>query len=90
VQLGWFQADAAGQVTVPVPAGLPAGVHTLQLYDASGALVAWGQFSVAAAPGDADLAATGISVGAVALTLLLAGCAILTGLILQRRRRATT
>jgi hypothetical protein len=89
VQLGWFRADAAGQVTVPVPAGLPAGVHTLQLYDASGALVAWGQFSVAAAPGDADLAATGVSVGAVALTLLLAGCAILTGLILQRRRRAT-
>ncbi|GMA91903.1 hypothetical protein [Homoserinibacter gongjuensis] len=89
VQLGWFRADAAGQVTVPVPAGLPAGVHTLQLYDASGALVAWGQFSVAAAPGSADLAATGVSVGAVALTLLLAGCAILTGLILQRRRRAT-
>lgn len=90
VQLGWFRADAAGQVTVPVPAGLPAGLHTLQLYDASGALVAWGQFSVAAAPGDADLAATGVPVGAVALTLLLAGCAILTGLILQRRRRATS
>src|SRR5690606_24631787 len=35
VRLGWFQADATGRVTVPVPAGLPAGAHTLQLYDAS-------------------------------------------------------
>jgi hypothetical protein len=86
VQLGWFRADATGQVIVPVPSGLPAGVHTLQLYDASGALVAWGQFTLAAAP-DPDLAATGVSIGTAALAVLLAGCAILTGLMLQRRRR---
>jgi 5'-nucleotidase len=87
VSLGWFRADATGRVTVPVPAGLPAGAHTLQLYDASGALVAWGRFTLAAAPGNPDLAATGVSIGAAALALLLAGCAILAGLILQRRRR---
>jgi hypothetical protein len=87
VSLGWFRADATGQVIVPVPAGLPAGAHTLQLYDASGALVAWGGFTLAAAPGNPDLAATGVSIGAAALALLLAGCAILAGLILQRRRR---
>jgi hypothetical protein len=86
VNLGWFRADATGQVIVPVPSGLPAGTHTLQLYDASGALAAWGQFTVAAAP-DPDLAATGVSIGAAALAVLLAGCAILAGLILQRRRR---
>jgi hypothetical protein len=87
VSLGWFQADATGRVIVPVPAGLPAGAHTLQLYDASGALVAWGGFTVAAAPGaDPDLAATGFSLGAAALAVLLAGCAILAGLILRRRR----
>jgi hypothetical protein len=88
VSLGWFRADATGRVTVPVPSGLPAGVHTLQLYDASGALVAWGEFTVAAAPAaDPDLAATGVSLGAAALAVLLAGCAILAGLLLQRRRR---
>jgi hypothetical protein len=86
VSLGWFRADATGRVTVPVPTGLPAGVHTLQLYDASGALAAWGQFTVAAAP-DPDLASTGVSLGAAALAVLLGGCAILAGLILQRRRR---
>lgn len=88
IRLGWFRADASGRVTVPVPAGLPAGTHTLQLYDASGALVAWGEFTVAAAPGPGgDLAATGASAGGAALAVLLAGCALLIGLILQRRRR---
>ena len=91
VSLGWFRADAAGRVTVPVPSGLPAGAHTLQLYDASGALVAWGEFTVAAAPApdpDPNLAATGLSLGAGALAVLIAASAILAGLILQRRRRA--
>lgn len=91
VSLGWFRADAAGRVTVPVPSGLPAGAHTLQLYDASGALVAWGEFTVAAAAApdpDPGLAATGLSLGAGALAVLLAASAILAGLILQRRRRA--
>lgn len=86
VALGWVQADATGRVVVPVPAGLPAGGHTLQLYDASGALVAWGAFTIAAAPGDADLAATGVPLGAASLAVLLAGGAILSGLILRRRR----
>jgi LPXTG-motif cell wall-anchored protein len=52
--------------------------------------VAWGAFTVAAAPGaDPDLAATGVSIGATALAVLLAGCVILLGLVLQRRRRRT-
>ncbi len=94
VRLGWFRADATGRVVVPVPAGLPAGTHTLQLYDAAGALVAWGEFTVAAAPGPGagpgGLAATGSSIGAAALAVLLAGCAVLLGLVLRRRRQVET
>jgi len=86
VRLGWFQADATGRVTVPIPAGLPSGAHTLQLYDASGALIAWGGFSLAAGPGG-SLGATGVEgvflmAGLAALALAL-GCA---GLVHSRRR----
>jgi|GEM_PF-1694742 len=86
VRLGWFQADATGRVTVPVPSGLPAGAHTLQLYDASGNLVAWGGFSLAAT-GDDGLAATGMTIGTIALSTLLAGLLLLGGMALVARRR---
>ena len=87
-RLGWFRADAAGTVRVPVPSSLPAGEHTLSLYAADGALAAWGSFTLAAAPApDPDLASTGaegvmLLAGLAALALIL-GCA---GLVVSRRR----
>jgi len=88
IRLGWFRADAAGRVTVPVPTGLAAGVHTLALSDADGALAAFGEFRIAAAADPGGLAATGFPTGVAALAALLAAAAMLTGLALQRRRRA--
>lgn len=87
VNLGWFRADAAGTVRIPVPSSLPAGAHTLSLYAADGTLAAWGSFTLAAAS-DSDLASTGaegvfLMAGIAALALAL-GCASLV----HSRRRA--
>jgi hypothetical protein len=86
-RIGWFRADAAGTVRIPVPSSLPAGEHTLSLYAADGALAAWGAFTLAAAS-DPDLASTGaegvlLMAGVAALALIL-GCASLV----HSRRRA--
>src|SRR5690606_2003128 len=78
VNLGWFRADAAGTVRIPVPSSLPAGAHTLSLYAADGTLAAWGSFTLAAAS-DSDLASTGAEgvflMAAIAALALAPGCA---------------
>jgi hypothetical protein len=87
VNLGWFRADAAGTVRIPVPSSLPAGAHTLSLYAADGTLAAWGSFTLAAAS-DSDLASTGAEgvflMAAIAALALALGCASLV----HSRRRA--
>lgn len=91
-RIGWFRADAAGTVRIPVPATLPAGAHTLSLYGAEGALAAWGSFTLAATPGSgpgggSGLASSGIEgvllMAALAALALVLGCA---GLVHSRRR----
>lgn len=85
-RIGWFRADASGVVRIPVPTSLGAGLHTLSLYAADGSLAAWGEFRLAALPGD-DLASTGATgvgwLGAFAALALLAGA----GLFVRARRR---
>ncbi|WP_460948464.1 fibronectin type III domain-containing protein, partial [Okibacterium endophyticum] len=50
VFLGWFLADAAGTVTVQLPADLEAGAHRLVAYAADGTVIGYNTFEVAAAP----------------------------------------
>ena len=85
---GWFQADAAGRVQaqIVVPAGLPAGTHTLQLVGEASGFVAQSAFQVSAV---AALAATGgelppLLVGG-AWVLVVAGLGLA---IAGRQRRA--
>lgn len=79
-RIGWYRADASGVVRIPVPTSLGAGLHTLSLYAADGSLAAWGEFRLAALPGD-DLASTGAAgagwLGAFAALALLAGAGLL-------------
>lgn len=49
VSAGWLQADAAGALTVPVPAGLAAGEHSLAVLERFGALAGWTPVTVLAA-----------------------------------------
>jgi len=83
---GWFQADGAGRVQaqVLVPAGLPAGTHTLQLVGDASGFVAQSVFQVSAV---AALAVTGgelppLLIGG-AWALVVAGL----GLAIAGRRR---
>ena len=79
---GWFQADALGRVSgsFAVPAGLPAGTHTLQLNGSLSGNTAAVGFSLLA------LAATGVEA-----PVLLAGSAalLLAGLVMVVTRRRT-
>lgn len=83
--------NAAGAITVTVPADAPAGAHRLAVYAADGTLLGWASIRVTASGvstgADPDLAATGAAApyGAAVLGLLLvAGGA----LAVMRRRRA--
>lgn len=93
--LGWFLADALGNVTVTVPASVT-GAHRLSFVNAAGALLGWvpvsyqsagGTGSVPGATGAAGgLSTTGgqdlFAVGGVALLMLVSG-----GVLLAARRR---
>ncbi|MDN4642121.1 fibronectin type III domain-containing protein [Agreia sp. PsM10] len=49
VQLGWFRADADGEITVAL-AGVVPGDHHLAVQDVDGGLVGWAAVTVTAAP----------------------------------------
>ncbi|CAH0125177.1 lamin tail domain-containing protein [Microbacterium sp. Bi121] len=73
--------NAAGAITVTIPADAPAGAHRLAVYSADGELLGWANIQVSG-----ELATTGAETSAgglvLALGLLLAG-----GLALTLRRR---
>ena len=99
IELGWFQADAHGVLTAPLPSDLEPGAHRLAVQDVDGVLLGWTEFIVegqvvpsepgdATDPGDDGLAGTGQSVPVVLLViagLLLVGGVVI--LILRKRRR---
>jgi len=84
--IGWVWVGPSGTVTLPLPATLPAGTHTIALLDASGNVVA----HVAGVSVAALLAATGVEQGilvveiALGMTLLLLGG---VGVVAARRAR---
>jgi hypothetical protein len=43
---GWYLVPANGRVTVPLPAGLPAGDHKIAAIDADETLIGWAPFTV--------------------------------------------
>ncbi|WP_165143322.1 glycoside hydrolase [Microbacterium endophyticum] len=82
--LGTVVVTAAGEVTVRIPADVPAGDHRIVVTDASGAVIGWNPLRVKAA---GDLAVTGGVVAPVlpfALMLLVLGALIA---IVRIRRR---
>lgn len=94
VALGSLAADESGALTgsLRLPAGTPAGAHTLVALDASGAVIASVALTVTAASGGAVaggedvLATTGAELPSFAV--MMAAALLLTGLGLVRRRRA--
>lgn len=94
VALGSLTADASGRLggTFRIPAGTPAGTHTLVALDASGAIVARATIQVTAASGGAVSGSVG---GALATTgadlptfaVMAASGLLLAGLLLVSRRR---
>lgn len=87
--VGWVWVGPSGTVTVPLPATLPAGTHTIALVDASGNVVA----HVSGVSIAALLAATGVEQGilvvevALGATLLMLGAA---GAVAARRWRVAS
>jgi len=87
--LGWFLVGTDGRITVTLPAGLEAGVHSLIVLDAAGAVIGWAAVEVTADTA-AALAATGSDApvpaiaGAAAVLLLLGAVVVAVG---ARRRR---
>jgi hypothetical protein len=87
--VGWVWVGPSGTVTLPVPATLPAGTHTIALIDASGNVVA----HVSGVSIAALLAATGVEQGilvvevALGATLLMLGA---VGAVAARRRRVAS
>lgn len=51
---GWMQVPASGQLTVTLPADLPAGEHRIAVQDANGDVIGWTAITVAAATGPGD------------------------------------
>lgn len=94
VALGSLTADETGALSgsLRVPAGTPAGVHTLVALDASGAVIASVTLTVTAASGGAvtggegALATTGSELPSFAV--MMAAALLLIGATLVRRRRA--
>ncbi|MGX5680199.1 hypothetical protein [Schumannella luteola] len=93
---GWLQADADGVVeaTITLPAGLPAGEHTIQLVGETSGWTAAVQVEVAAAvppaavPPAAPLASTGLEIGpSLAAAVLLLAAGTLVGLARRRSSR---
>lgn len=84
--IGWVWVGPSGTVTLPLPATLPAGTHTIALLDASGNVVA----HVAGVSVAALLAATGVEQGILVVEIAL-GMALLllggVGVVAARRAR---
>ncbi|WP_082013768.1 phosphatase PAP2 family protein [Microbacterium hominis] len=89
VRLGTAVASATGTIsaTVTVPAGTPAGAHTIVLSGASSGVTAATPITVTAASSTGALATTGSSTLPVLVALLAAGVFVLAGLMLMARRR---
>ena len=96
VVLGFTKADADGTITFTahIPAGIPAGVHTVVVRGLESGVVAETSIRILAvgAPstGVRDLASTGLE--GVATTLLIGGATLLLGAgvtVAAKRRRAT-
>jgi 5'-nucleotidase len=83
ISLGWQQVDAAGNVTVRLPADVT-GTHRLVVQDADGNVIGWQSVSIRA------LAATGgggdAAGGAMLLAVLLLGAGAATRIAVRRRR----
>ena len=86
----WVQVPSTGVVTVPVPAALLAGPHTIVAQDAAGSVIGWTSgiqvTGVGGATGLAALVATGA--GAALWAVPVGGAVLLLGLalVLSRRR----
>ncbi|MDX2377686.1 LPXTG cell wall anchor domain-containing protein [Microbacterium sp. LRZ72] len=83
MQIGSGTVDAAGNITVTIPADAALGTHRLAVYTEDGELLGWTSIQIVA---EGSLASTGSeqsgSALALALMLLLAGA----GVIAVRRR----
>lgn len=96
-KLGTSKVAADGTIRVVLPRDVPAGVHSLAVYDSDGELIGYDTIRVAAAGGgdglDRVLPDTGspasMGVWALGLAMILAGLALLSPLT-RRRSNVTT
>lgn len=88
--VGWIQADAAGRVSVQVPATLSEGSHTLALFEESGTLIASADLQLGAeGEDDTGLPDTGMSAHFLVASLTVVSLLLMTGaalFVLGKRR----